>query len=133
MRISDWSSDVCSSDLFLFRQRPELVAQRSEPFGIGPPRLHAVAVERAAHLLARRGADDAVELVEFEHRRVPVEPEMRQRAAQMRFGTADHRVIGAMMDQTRRDQIRQASCRERWVQSWNITRVATILQTKRPP
>src|SRR3546814_17103046 len=58
---------------FLFRQRPELVAQRSEPFGIGPPHLHAVAVERAAPLLARRGADDAVALVEFEHRRDPVE------------------------------------------------------------
>src|SRR3546814_2778219 len=54
---------------FLFRQRPELVAQRSEPFGIGPPHLHAVAVERAAHLLARRGADDAVELVDFEQDR----------------------------------------------------------------
>src|SRR3546814_6059703 len=53
-------------------------------FGIGPPHLHAVAVERAAHLFARRGADDAVELVEFQHRRVPVEPEMRQRRAQMR-------------------------------------------------
>src|SRR3546814_10999709 len=105
MRISDWSSDVCSSDLFLFRQRPELVAQRSEPFGIGPPHLHAVAVERAAHLLARRGADDAVELVEFENRRAPVEPAMRQRAAQKRFGIADPRALVDMMAQHRRDTV----------------------------
>src|SRR3546814_18053791 len=49
MRISDWSSDVCSSDL-------QCRAQRAKPLIIGLPLPYAVAIDRTADLLGRGGA-----------------------------------------------------------------------------
>src|SRR3546814_11791928 len=48
MRISDWSSDVCSSDLDLQRSR-DLVAVRHPGLDRADPARHPAAVLRAAH------------------------------------------------------------------------------------
>src|SRR3546814_14701337 len=46
MRISDWSSDVCSSDLLRFQRGPAMKVKREKTIGLlhGPPRMFEGAV-----------------------------------------------------------------------------------------
>src|SRR3546814_12153899 len=66
MRISDWSSDVCSSDLDVARSEPEFVARfervkaRRSSVGAGPRAKEAVNVP---HKFAFRSNRDEVALV----------------------------------------------------------------------
>src|SRR3546814_20839138 len=61
MRISDWSSDVCSSDLILLRRSrraaPDMVAMVIEDFAARTAR---PCVAHRPEIVARRDADDAL-------------------------------------------------------------------------
>src|SRR3546814_7992151 len=63
MRISDWSSDVCSSDLLLRRALPAFVAQVGERFADRPREDHRRIVPRHIGLSARRPASRLAVLV----------------------------------------------------------------------
>src|SRR3546814_1852149 len=71
MRISDWSSDVCSSDLLAVcnvAKSPVELARMQEPIrhpsGVYPQHLH-LARDQRRHLLARLGARGPVAIVAF--------------------------------------------------------------------
>src|SRR3546814_16388612 len=70
MRISDWSSDVCSSDLDLWRiSRPSASPWRSPP-SIGPTRYWLEASMSRVAGQASTGVDSAPDGVRSEERRV---------------------------------------------------------------
>src|SRR3546814_16862074 len=70
MRISDWSSDVCSSDLDLWRiSRPSASPWRSPP-SIGPTRYWLEASMSRVAGQASTGVDSAPDGVEVEGRRL---------------------------------------------------------------
>src|SRR3546814_15765682 len=115
MRISDWSSDVCSSDLLLEQFVAGLVAERvvdrleaieieQEQRGraIGAPRLGERLIERPLHLLA---VGEPGQLVEARH-------------------SCDLGVRAAL-------QIGRASCRDRVCQYVSISVGAGSLKKKR--
>src|SRR3546814_9738538 len=80
MRISDWSSDVCSSDLDLALSRA--VLNRS-----GIERRDGVLVERLL-------ADPATRVLELRGDRAPVEPEVRSDDHEQREAHGELRQIG---------------------------------------
>src|SRR5690606_15486143 len=86
-------------------ERPEDLAQGAEPFGVRPPDGHAVAIERAADLLAARRAYHPVEFVELEHGGVPRKTEIVERAADLVFRTLDQPLVVDVIHQAGRDAV----------------------------
>src|SRR3546814_8086053 len=57
MRMSDWSSDVCSSDLIVFPRREALIGGKGDLLDQPPAAGEAAFVRRIFHREARRVAD----------------------------------------------------------------------------
>src|SRR3546814_13676163 len=111
MRISDWSSDVCSSDL----------------------RLH-----RRAVTASQDDAAEEVPLVREIHRRVAQGMAaalgvggIHRRAASLEVGELAGSIVGAHQDPAAIAQIGRASCRERVGQYVEISVVAVALTKKK--
>src|SRR3546814_12646664 len=118
MRISDWSSDVCSSDLLTERNdQPRILGDRDE-FGRRHRLAFAIVPARErleSRDLARRQFDQRLES--------EVQPVLFDRAAQR--GLQPEAVVGED-----RRRIGRASCRERVCQYVYISVVAVSLKKK---
>src|SRR3546814_15371965 len=84
MRISDWSSDVCSSDL-------QCRAQRAKPLIIGLPLPYAVAIDRTADLLGRGGAHRPRIGMEIHAGFFELKAEISEQRAHFGFGVVEQR------------------------------------------
>src|SRR3546814_16144978 len=111
MRISDWSSDVCSSDL-----RREIVRDARVELAIGPPEdrdgAGAVAVDRIEIVVApvpRRARGEAVFLVEADDVVAPPRQPLERRLQRAAVGVERDEARSLRIDIV----IGRASCRAR--------------------
>src|SRR3546814_18643226 len=120
MRISDWSSDVCSSDLLSFGQVvAQVLAQRG---------LVGAVVEHVVGDLEGVAQREAVVVQPCLHRRIGAGQQRAQpggRGEQHRGLAFDHAQVGGFV------QIGRASCRERVCQYVYISVVAGSFQKQK--
>src|SRR3546814_11964661 len=118
MRISDWSSDVCSSDLVSRHQAVAVAAQQPRRLPCAPEAqrgLEALLRLREERALRRRDAGDAEGA------------QHRSRALRPRLA----RPPGSSLQSLQARQIGRASCRERVCQYGEISVVAEALKKKK--